>query len=429
MTTTMTTTMTERLTVLLYGQTVGHLERSGTDDPSFTYTTEYAAAGRAPVSSRLPITVQTYRPDRVLPYLRGLLPENLQTRQQWAAGLGTSPDDAFGLLAAMGWDCPGAVQFTPEDHVTELQARAAELNPLTEHDIAERLRFLQDQPASWTMPGEHWSLGGQQEKFALTWVQGQWHEAGGSAATTHIVKPGIKVLHHQALVEHVTMRAAAATGVSVAASRLLPFEDQWAIVIDRFDRATSGDRVFRLHQEDFCQALGRLPEKKYESAGGPGLRDMAGLVRKQMTQPEDDLRALADFLAVNVVAGAPDGHAKNISLILGPDGSRWIAPLYDLATGLAYDAGTVERSVALSVGGERIFSRIRGKQWDKAAQILGLDPELVRRRVAALATGFPAAFESALDDVSDAPGAADVAERTLPVLQKHCSEVLDRLAE
>ncbi|MBM7518002.1 HipA domain-containing protein [Nocardioides nitrophenolicus] len=87
---------------------------------------------------------------------------------------------------------------------------------------------------------------------------------------------------------------------------------------DRFDRATSADRVLRLHQEDFCQALGRLPEKKYESAGGPGLRDLAGLVRKQMTQPEDDLRALADFLAVNLVAGAPDGHAKNISLILGP---------------------------------------------------------------------------------------------------------------
>ena len=421
-------TMTERLTVLLYGQPVGHLERTGSDDPSFTYTAGYAATGHAPVSSRLPITTETYRPDRVLPYLRGLLSENLQTRQQWAARRDTSPDDAFGLLAEMGWDCAGAVQFTPEDRVQELQDRAGELIALTEHDIAERLRALQDQPASWTMPGEHWSLAGQQEKFALTLIENQWHEAGGSAATTHIVKPGIKVLHHQALVEHVTMRAAAATGVSVAASRLLPFEDQWAIVIDRFDRATSAAKVFRLHQEDFCQALGRLPEKKYESGGGPGLRDMAGLVRRQMTEPEDDLRALADFLAVNLVAGAPDGHAKNISLILGPDGSRWIAPLYDLATGLAYDHA-VERTVALSIGGERIFSRIRGKQWEKAAMILGLDPDLLRRRVATLTTAFPAAFETALDDVSDAPGATEVAERTLPVLQKHCAKVLDRLAE
>ena len=68
------------------------------------------------------------------------------------------------------------------------------------------------------MPGEHWSLAGQQEKFALTRLGGEWHEAKGSAATTHIVKPGIKILPHQALIEHVTMRAAAAVGVSTATS-------------------------------------------------------------------------------------------------------------------------------------------------------------------------------------------------------------------
>ncbi|WP_392391011.1 HipA N-terminal domain-containing protein [Nocardioides sp. LHD-245] len=66
--------MSERLTVLLYGQLVGHLERTGSDDPDFTYTAEYAASGRAPLSSRLPITPQGYRADRVLPYLHGLLP-------------------------------------------------------------------------------------------------------------------------------------------------------------------------------------------------------------------------------------------------------------------------------------------------------------------------------------------------------------------
>lgn len=422
-------TVTERLTVVLYGQPVGHLERTGSDDPSFTYSAEYAATGRTPLSSRLPIAPQTYRSDRVLPYLRGLLPENLQTRQQWAARLDTTPDDAFGLLAAMGWDCPGAVQFTPETQIEDLRLRGAELTPLTEHDIAERLRTLQDRPASWTLPGEHWSLGGQQEKFALTWIDGQWHETGGSAATTHIVKPGIRVLHHQAMVEHVTMRAAAATGVSVAESRLLRFEDQWAIVVDRFDRITAAAKIFRLHQEDFCQALGRLPERKYESAGGPRLRDMADLVRRQMTQPADDLRALADFAAVNLVAGAPDGHAKNISLILGPDGSRWVAPLYDLATGLTYDPEAVERSLALSIGGERIFNRIRGKQWAKAAEVLGLAPDLLLQRVAAMTSAFPPAFENALADIGDAPGATEVAERTLPVLQKHCSEVVARLTE
>jgi serine/threonine-protein kinase HipA len=116
-------------------------------------------------------------------------------------------------------------------------------------------------------------------------------------------------------------------------------------------------------------------------------------------------------------------------LILGPDGSRWVAPLYDLATGLTYDPEAVERSLALSIGGERIFNRIRGKQWAKAAEVLGLAPDLLLQRVAAMTSAFPPAFENALADIGDAPGATEVAERTLPVLQKHCSEVVARLTE
>ena len=50
---------------------------------------------------------------------------------------------------------------------------------------------------------EHWSLAGQQEKFALAQLFARdgramgWAEAKGSAATTHILKPGIGRLHHQ----------------------------------------------------------------------------------------------------------------------------------------------------------------------------------------------------------------------------------------
>ena len=90
---------------------------------------------------------------------------------------------------------------------------SVEYHPVSDADIAERLFRLHTQPASWTMPDEHWSLGGQQEKIALAHLDGNWFEAHGSAATTHILKPGIKVLLHQALVEHVTMRAAARAGV------------------------------------------------------------------------------------------------------------------------------------------------------------------------------------------------------------------------
>jgi serine/threonine-protein kinase HipA len=422
--------MAERLAVLLYGQVVGQLERTaGGDLPTFSYDDAYAAAGTVPLSLRLPIALTAYSGRQVEPYLRGLLPENRATLGRWADRLGVAPDDIFALLAEMGWECPGAVQFCRLDDVEDLLSRNGEYKPVSDTDIAERLRELVDEPASWSMPGEHWSLGGQQEKFALTLLAGKWHEAHGSAATTHIIKPGIKVLHHQALVEHLTMAAASGLGIDVAASRIVQFDDQWALVVERFDRVVGRDgSVVRVHQEDFCQALGRLPEMKYESRGGPRLTDMAGVVRRWSSHREDDLMALADFAAINLVAGAPDGHSKNLSLLLAHDGHRRIAPLYDLATGLSYGRGSVERSIALSIGGERIFSRIRRKQWEKAAGTLGLDPDLLVGRAGGLAEQYPDAFERAVADAQDIPGADEVGARTLPALREHCKRLAQQLA-
>ncbi|MEV6416696.1 type II toxin-antitoxin system HipA family toxin [Kribbella sp. NPDC051718] len=420
--------MTESLAVLLYGQLVGRLDRTSPGAlPTFRYEDAYVAAGGVPLSLRLPVAPTTYPARRVEPYLRGLLPENRETLARWAERLGVAVDDIFGILAEMGWECPGAVQFCRSEDVEELLDRSGEYLPVDDSYIAKRLRELIEAPASWTMPDEHWSLGGQQEKFALMAVEGRWHEAQGSAATTHIVKPGIKILLHQALVEHLTMSAASDLGVDVAASRIIQFDDQWALVIERFDRIVGDSSIVRVHQEDFCQALGRLPEAKYEARGGPGLADMSGLVKRWSSQPDDDLMALADFAAVNLVAGAPDGHSKNISLLLAHDGQRRIAPLYDLATGLSYDRGSVERTVALSIGGERIFSRIRRKQWERAARTLSMDPTLLIDRASGLAEQYPAAFERAVANAQDVPGADEVGSRTLPALREHCKSLLQQI--
>lgn len=420
--------MTDRLLVLLYGDVIGVLEREGDGDaPAFTYASDYAADGDVALSARLPIRQHAFPAGRVTPYLAGLLPENDDTRALWASRLDADPDDAFAMLAQMGWDCPGAVQFCREDDLEAVLEQSTDYMEVSDADVAARLRNLSERPASWTMPEEHWSLGGQQEKFALAHRDGRWYEAHGAAPTTHIIKPGIRHLHSQALIEHVTMAAANALGIVIARTQLARFEDQWAIVVERFDRMTSPDNeVIRFHQEDMCQAIGRMPTRKYESRGGPQLRDMMALIGKQSSSPNDDARALADFLVINLVAGAPDGHSKNLSMIRAPEGN-WVAPLYDLATALSYDTDKVERTIALSIGGERQLSRIGPKQWSKAASTLGIDLEQLKSRVAHLASRYPAEFEVALAEVQDAPGADEVAARALPAVEKHCSKVLDGL--
>ena len=420
--------MTDTLLVLLYGRVVGELRRDRAgEDPSFAYAADYVSDGSVALSARLPISETPYQPAKVLPFLAGLLPENRDTRERWARRLGVGEDDVFALLSQMGWDCPGAVQFCAPGDLDKLAERDSIYIPVDETGIAQRLRALTDDPAGWSMPDEHWSLGGQQEKFALTWIGDRWHEARGGAATTHIIKPGIAALRHQALVEQVTMTAASSLGVDVAGHRLQCFGDQWGIVVDRFDRFVQSDgRIGRIHQEDFCQALGRLPDRKYESRGGPGLADLMRVVRQQSTDADDDRLALADFLVINAVAGAPDGHSKNISMIRAP-GRRWVAPLYDLATGLVYDSDRVERAVAVSIGGERRLARVHARQWDKAASTLGIAPSALRDRVAQLAGGFPAAYDRAVEDAAEVPGAVEVGEWSSEVVRSHCEAILARL--
>lgn len=416
----------DRLRVLLHGQAVGTLEQANKRGaPSFTYDESYVAASGLALSASLPLQRATYQPERVMPYLRGLLPENRYTLMAWGDRHGTDYDDVFAMLANMGWDCPGAVQFCRDDELEAIRARDREYVPVDEQYIADRLRGLVDDSAGWSMPEEHWSLGGQQEKFALAFITGRWHEARGSAATTHIFKPGIAHLASQALVEHATMTAAASLGVDAAETRFMHFGDQQAIVVKRFDRIVNADSVQRIHQEDFCQALRRLPENKYEHRGGPTLNDMAGLIQRQSHDRQADALALADFLIINVVAGAPDGHAKNISMLRGA--SNWVAPLYDLATGLVYDKSTVDRTVAVSVGGEREVGRIRSRQWAKAAKTLKIDPVDLNSRVRQLATDFPSAFARALADCGDSPEVEQLSRRSGTTIQQHCDRILDQL--
>ena len=255
----------------------------------------------------------------------------------------------------------------------------------------------------------------------------RWAEAKGSAPTTHIVKPGIGRLHYQALVEHATMQAAAALGVNVAKTDYVEFDGQPAIVVERFDRIQlPSGTVQRIHQEDLCQATGRMPEFKYEEDGGPTTRDMAQITRRHAHHPEPELRQLADFLLINYATAAPDGHARNVSIRILPSADVRMAPLYDLASGLPYEKATVDRRLALAIGGERRVDRIHAGQWSRAARELGVSVEWLRDRARTMLTDFPDAFRDALAELGTAE-AAGVWTRAAANITEHTAACLQQL--
>ncbi|WP_124054273.1 HipA domain-containing protein [Arcanobacterium ihumii] len=194
--------------------------------------------------------------------------------------------------------------------------KGAQMVPLLTSDIAQRLKELHDgNEPSWISKNEHWSLAGAQEKFALHRSQfgGQWYQVTGSVPSTHILKPGILNLKAQAFVEVLSMKTIQKLGIEAATTWYESFDGEVALVSERWDRKVKSGVVHRILQEDLCQAMGYLPSDKYESVGGPSVRDIAVWLTHNGFGTED-VKQFARALIVNYLLCATDAHAKNYAV-------------------------------------------------------------------------------------------------------------------
>jgi serine/threonine-protein kinase HipA len=258
----------------------------------------------------------------------------------------TGSTQAFDLLAAIGRDCVGALQLL-EDGKEPNGVDHIEGVPVDERDIERHLlevvtpdRFEgQDPDDDFRI-----SLAGAQEKDAFLWWGGQWMKPRGATPTTHIFKLPLGLVGGRQADfstsvdnEWLCLRLMRAYGLPAANADIATFGKQRVLVVERFDRTPSrdGKRLFRLMQEDFCQATGTSPLAKYESEGGPGLVTLSTLLQ-QSVDAEHDLRTLMAAQILFWMLRAPDGHAKNFSIQLLPGrvGRFRLTPLYDVMSAI-----------------------------------------------------------------------------------------------
>lgn len=363
-----------------------------------------------PSARHVPKSELGHGPDIVMPWLSNLLPDAQEVRSRWAAKFGERRMDPFTLLAHMGEDAPGSVQIVPEGVVP---ADTGGLSPMSERDIARRVRAIFADPDHWVDDTDadesRFSLGGNQGKFALAQIDGEWSESNGRAPSTHILKPGMVLAtghtdDHVQAVEFVTMRAARALGVRAARVEILAFDGVHAFVTTRFDRriAKNGD-VARVHQEDFCQALSVFPSRKYEEDGGPTMADMIRLVSDTSSPAylADDLRAMAELFIFNLLVAAVDAHAKNHGMLHVGETTR-LAPAYDLISvhGI-WDANrvTFHGGAAVKYGKERRYRQISGRNIARAADVLGMSRPAMMDTVYEMSIALPEALEAAIAEV------------------------------
>lgn len=379
----------------------------------------------------MPLAAEEHGPSVAQAFLWGLLPDNERVLDRWARKFQVSARNAFALITHVGEDCAGAVQFVTSDRLDVLQSGAEdEVEWLDDAAIAKRLRTLREDHAAWRLPHDkgQFSLAGAQPKTALLLQNDRWGLPSGRIPTTHILKPPTGQFDGHAENEHVCLTLARNLGLPAAETKLIRFAEEVAIVIERYDRQRSGNRIVRVHQEDICQARGTMPTRKYQSEGGPAPADIIELLRSHSTDRIADVDTFVDAFGLNWLIAGTDAHAKNYSVLLANGPTVRLAPLYDVASILPYDHVDQRKiKLAMKIGGEYRLSEIGRRDWQKFARETRFDADKLIARLVSMAERVPdnvtAVCASAWEQGLDHTIIARLAERLIARAEQ-CRRIL-----
>jgi len=398
-----------------------------TAGPSFRYDPRWLRTARAfPVSLTIPLRDRPYGPEIIEPWLRNLLPE---AGALTVAGrkLGIAKDDAIGMLLRIGQDTAGALSFgTP--HST----RPPSGRPIPDASALERIiNELPAKPFLVDEDGVSMSLAGVQEKLPV-YLQpdGQLTIPVDGMPSTHILKPNDeKRLFGNVQNEALCMVLAAQCGLPTAAVTTGKAGMRSYLLVTRYDRVLRGTAPpLRIHQEDFCQALGKPPSAKYErnqtGIKGPTLKDMIALVSANMTAVETN--RMLDAVFFNVLICNTDSHAKNYSILLTGQGAT-LAPLYDLNCADCWD---VTRNMAQTIAGKDRGDHLHGRHWKRLAEECKLRPSLILPRVERMAGKLFGSLPDARAAVEAMPAGGHVMlDQFCTAIERRARTILKQLAE
>jgi len=378
------------LRVLLNNRLVGRLQKEPSGAIYFRYDESWLSKGNAtPVSLSLPLRDDAYKGERVAAVFENLLPDSEMLRRRVAERVGAKGIDAYSLLSQIGRDCVGALQFIPDGYDAVSDTTDITGKIISNEEIEKLLKNLVRAPLGLDLNQDfRISVAGAQEKTALLRHKGKWWKPHGTTPTTHILKPQIGILPNGVDLsnsvenEYYCLKLMAAFGLQVNAAEIKVFGKTKTLVIERFDRQrTDKGRLLRVPQEDCCQALSCPPSRKYQNEGGPGMVDILKLLNAGDT-PAEDQKAFLKSQILFWLIGGTDGHAKNVSIFLGPGGRFHLTPFYDVLTAQpSLDARQIERKqmkLAMSVGESRHYriDEIKGRHFIQTVERAGLPGSL-----------------------------------------------------
>jgi serine/threonine-protein kinase HipA len=385
----------------------GTIEGNDRHDACFRYAEDYCEHGGVPVSISLPLQKDAFSAEQTAAFFEGLLPEGF-TRRSVAQWMHADENDYLSILHGLGKECLGAICVQEEgEEVTASYER------VTESQIRELAAEGVVKSAQMVIKS-HLSLTGASGKAGLYYDgnHDEWYLPHGTAPSTHIVKQSHVRLESIVVNERLSMMTAGKCGLSIPGSRILNTghgkEQEVLFATRRYDRLVDEDSrmigtlpcPYRLHQEDFCQAMGLPASEKYEGKTPRYLQGMFDILRKYSSDPVRDQLQLWDTILFDYLIGNTDAHIKNFSLLYDKNLKRIrLAPAYDMISTSVYEQSA--RDMAFHIGDARSLDDISKESFRIAARQAGLGEKMGLRRLEGMAARFPEALKEAAGELAE----------------------------
>lgn len=415
--------MVHEIAVWLFNQSVGALSLVG-GRLSFRYSADWLAQpNKVALSQSLPLGCEPFDDHQCRAFFAGLLPEG-NLRRLIAQQCQVSSQNDFALLSAIGGECAGAITFVPVGH----SLASAEQGGVEWLDEAQLIALLDELPRRPMLAGRdgiRLSLAGAQDKLPVVFNGQQIGLPIGGQPSTHILKSAIASVEGSVINEGFCLALAQAMGMPTAQAQIFHVQDRQVLLVARYDRRIdAGGQPVRLHQEDFCQALGVVPEMKYQNEGGPDLKACFDLLRHATRPSAPQVLRFLDAVVFNALVGNHDAHAKNFSLLYA-GGAPTLAPLYDVLSTVVYENLTPK--MAMKLGSKYKFTEVQARHWAQFAEAAGLSKAQTKKRVLSMAQELPLAARQ----LQTSPAFVDqlIVVKIVAVIEQRSKLTLRRLLE
>lgn len=411
--------MEQKLRVWFEQRCVGVICRHSKNRLSFTYDDEWFSTG-FPVSLNLPLQTAPFDDEATRTFFDNLLPEQ-EIRGRISKQIQISEANVFALLETLGGECAGALTILPEGDKPTEQLQYERIN---KEKMGELIVLLPKRPLLAGENGVRLSLAGAQNKLPLTIVGEDYLLPLNGSPSTHILKPPISDFPETIENETYCMSLAKLIGLNVPRVLITDTVPR-GYLIERYDRIISKDTIRRIHQEDFCQAMGLPVALKYQNEGGPGPGDCFSLLKHSATSSADR-EQLFNLFIFNHLIGNTDAHAKNISLLYINPPKPVLAPFYDLLCTQVYPG--LSTKSAMKIGGQYDPKFIMKRHWFRLADQAGLSRNIAFNLVIRRASLLKLAAPIMADEFTKRYGKSRIVPAIVRFIQNRCQQTLDRMA-